>query len=273
MTHIILGYDGSSSAHAALDWVAARCAVDDGLVTLVEVQSPWSGGSARTVPTALDAAAEELRERAPAIRVVASRMRGVVATELAEAGGGADLLVMGVHRGSSLRTPLGGILPLRVTARARLPVVLVPVAWTSAAGAVTVGVDDDTSSDAAIAFAAGEADRIDRPLRLVHAWLMGTPDLQSGKGVPQAPRLVESIHRALLEAAASPLRQSRARPVETVLVRDNPSAALAAAALDSAMVVIGTHHRGPAAGALLGSVGWDLMGELDRPLVVVPATP
>lgn len=269
MAHIILGYDGSSGAHAALDWIAARCAAEDALVTLVEVQSPWAVGSARTAP-GLDAAAEELRERAPRARVVASRLRGAVATELTDASGDGDLLVLGVHRGSYLRTLLGGTLPLRVTARAQLPVVLVPAAWRPTAGAVTVGVDDDSSSEAAVAFAAGEAERSGRPLRLVHAWLMGTPDLQGRAAEPLSPRLVENTHRLILEAAAASLRERSARPVETVLVRDNPSAALAAAASDSAMVVVGTHRRGPAAGALLGSVGWDLVGELDRPLVVVP---
>src|SRR3546814_854434 len=164
------------------------------------------------------------------------------------------------------------MLPLRVTTRARLPVVLVPVAWRPTEGAITVGVDDDSSSEAAVAFAAAEADRLGRPLRLVHAWLMGTPDLRGRVAEALSPRLVENTHRAILEAAASPLRQTGARAVETVLVRDNPSAALTAAAGDSAMVVVGTHRRGPAAGALLGSVGWDLVGELDRPIVVVPAT-
>src|SRR3546814_4192238 len=103
-------------------------------------------------------------------------MRGTIATELADAGEDADLLVMGVHRASHLRSLLGGMLPLRVTTRARLPVVLVPVAWRPTEGAITVGVDDDSSSEAAVAFAAAEADRLGRPLRLVHAWLMGTPD-------------------------------------------------------------------------------------------------
>jgi nucleotide-binding universal stress UspA family protein len=65
--------------------------------------------------------------------------------------------------------------------------------------------------------------------------------------------------------AADVIVSSRARAAVAELIVE---AALAAAA---GLIVVGTHGRGPAAGAILGSVANDLLRLSDCPILVVPA--
>ena len=125
MESIILGYDGSETARSALEWVTQRCRHHDVRATIVEVATAWMGDSQKHEDD-IENAAETLREAAPHTRVITARVSGSVAVELADMSQGADLLVLGVRRGARLRSLLTGMLPLRVTVRAKLPVVLVP---------------------------------------------------------------------------------------------------------------------------------------------------
>ena len=72
------------------------------------------------------------------------------------------------------------------------------------------------------------------------------------------------------EAVTAMTREHPGLVVEATLVRDNPAAALTSQAPRSSLVVIGTHRRGLLTGWLLGSVAWDLVGELGDPICVVP---
>lgn len=271
MERIVLGYDGGVAASAALEWTIDRCRARPAHVTIVEVDSAWevAGGVG---PSDLDAAADAVRQRAPGTELATVRVRGGVVSALADFGAGSDLLVIGVHRGSHVRAMLTGMRPTRLAARATRPVVLVPAGWTFSSGPVTVGVDDDDSSVEALVFAAREAARDHRALRLVHAWLMSSPDLRSPGAPPRSPYDMERAHRGILAEAERVAEESAGPGVEidSILVRDNPTSALSRSVPGSALVVIGAHGRGPAAGMLLGSVAWDLIGELDRPLCVVP---
>lgn len=269
MERITLGYDGTRDARSGLDWVIDRCCTRDAQVTIAEVSAP--GYEADATGGSLDDAARSVRERAPGTRAITARVRGDIAIELADIGMGADLIVLGVHPDARLRALMSRMLPLRVTARSRLPVVLVPHGWQPRRGTVVVGIDDDDSSSPAVDFALREAIAVGSPLHLVHAWLAGLPSSPLRRDRTDSSTTALEVHRRILARAARYARDKEpGLELAERLVRDNPVSALSHRAHEATMVVIGSHGRGPVAGALLGSVGWDLLGSISTTLCVVP---
>jgi nucleotide-binding universal stress UspA family protein len=137
---------------------------------------------------------------------------------------------------------------------------------------VTVGVDDDPSSDEAIGFAAREALAAGARLRMLHAWMMPTPVLEGSMALLASPLEVKEEHRRILKNAVRRVEETHPQlEVEGHLVPEYAGTALTRAAESSSLVVIGTHRRGIFAGAVLGSVGADLIGRTACPVAVVPA--
>ena len=58
--------------------------------------------------------------------------------------------------------------------------------------------------------------------------------------------------------------------IEQILEQTNPSSALLRAARGASLLVMGTHHRGLVKGALLGSIGQDVLAQSRIPVCVVP---
>ncbi len=164
-------------------------------------------------------------------------------------------------------------MPLRLTRLARIPVCLVPAGWVESREPVTVGIADDRSSDAALAFAADEASHSRAPLRIVHAWLMPAPAFTAGPVlVDPMPEAVVAEHRQTLTAAVERVTDRQpAVDLETELVRDSDAAALLRFADRASLLVIGTHRAGLLSSALLGSVAQDVLWRAECPVCVVPS--
>jgi nucleotide-binding universal stress UspA family protein len=152
-----------------------------------------------------------------------------------------------------------------------VPVVVVPDDWTATEGRVLVGLDDDESSAAALHLAAREAHATGGGLTLLHAWQMPVPTMDGEVAVLASPIEQKAAHRRILDTAGDVLRAAYPDvPIELILVNDNPPSALLIEARRSSLLVIGTHHRGPLTGALLGSVGQDIVAQSRIPICVVP---
>ncbi len=148
---------------------------------------------------------------------------------------------------------------------------MVPAAWVDAGDPVTVGIADDSSSRAALEFACREALVTSTSVRLVHAWLMPTPSAQGAVALVIDPESELSRHRALLDDAVQQVLEAHPRlSVQGELVRDSRSAALLKFSTSSSMLVIGTHHHGPVAGALFGSVAQEILWRAECPVCIVP---
>ncbi|WP_194395953.1 universal stress protein [Microbacterium atlanticum] len=270
MERIVLGYDGSPASVSALSWVAARAGREVASVGLVNVV----GRSAKDRASALDqlAHAEEfLRERAPGVGVELHRLEGGTPESLADFAADTDLLVIGINPGHPIRAAMAGAMPLRLSTTARVPVVMVPAAWVDLGEPVTIGISDDDSSSAALAFAAAEADATRSAIRLVHAWLMPTPSFAGTTALALTPDAAMAEHRGTLDAAMSWVTERYPRlELQSELVRDSQSAALLRYGARSSMLVMGTHHRGVLAGSLLGSVVQEVLWRAECPVAVVP---
>ncbi|GAA3641646.1 universal stress protein [Microbacterium awajiense] len=272
MQNIVVGYDESAAARSALEWVADRCADRTCTVVLAMVTSALApAGDHSKNRLALHEAERRVRDRSPGSHVESHRVGGTMPKALVMEADHADLLAIGVHRGRPIRTALGGWMPSRVIARADTPVCLVPDDWSASDEPVTVGVDDDASSDAALMFAAREAEAGGGRLRIVHAWSMPTPTMEGAVALLASPLQVKEGHRQILRDAVRRVRQARPTlDIEERLIAAPPGGALCAEGPRSSMVVIGTHRRGVLEAGLIGSVARDVIGEVDIPVCVVP---
>jgi nucleotide-binding universal stress UspA family protein len=270
MDNIVVGYDGSEPSLVALEWAAARAAERSTSVEIVSVNASDLFDET-IIPDVLHDAERRFRDIAKGALVRSRRVTGHLPGALLEAAEKADLLVIGAHRRRPVRAALTGWRPLRTVARSSVPVVVVPDDWTPKEGRVLVGLDDDDSSSAAIHFAAREAQAAGVGLMLVHAWQMPVPTMDGAVAVLASPIEQKAGHRRILDTVGDDLQAAYpGLAIERVLVNDNPPAALLAEARLASLLVIGTHHRGPVTGAILGSVGQDTVAQSRIPVCVVP---
>ncbi|TQK18843.1 nucleotide-binding universal stress UspA family protein [Microbacterium sp. SLBN-154] len=274
MERILLGYDASDGADAALDWVTDRALRRQARVEVVLITNPFLQDQPRAEED-LARAEQRLRTANPALPVEATRIDGLMPRALTDAAEDADILVIGVDNGHSIREALHGWMSLRVSAMATVPTCIVPSGWTETSGPVTVGLATDRSSDAALTFAAAEAAAAGETLRIVHAWsgpILPTGAPAAAAATASAPRAVRAQHEQLMHETIERLqRDFSGLAVDQVLIHDNAVSVLSKAAGDSSLLVLGTHGRGLLAGGFFGSVGQDLIGRLDVPVAVVPS--
>jgi nucleotide-binding universal stress UspA family protein len=266
---IVLGFDGSEASTVALDWVAERAAGRPTHVEIVKI-----GGTLLQDDDGRDIglveAERRVRDRAPDAEIESHRLVGKMPDALLDRARGADLVVVGARRGRAIwSTPRW--MPLRVASRSRTPVAVVPDDWDPTTGRVVVGLDDDDSSGAAVVFAAREAAHAQTPLALVHTWTMPHPQMEGSVALLASPIEARAVQRRILRDAAA--RAQAAHPdlvIEQILEQSNPASALLRAAHGASLLVLGTHHRGPLTGAVLGSIGHDVLSQCRTPVCVVP---
>ena len=288
MTHaVVVGYDGSASAGAAVDWAAAEAARRGSTLALVHstdvtgvLVGPENVSSWLVVPYQDTVARRVLavpHEDAVARRVVEEGMARARKTttevvDVSEVGGAArvltrasetaDLLVVGSRGHGSFTGALLGSVAFAVTARASCPVVVVRGDTSRAPGPgwpVVAAVDGSLEADAATDHAASVAAATDAALHLVSVWQM---------------RAVSWGHRADAEALLEQSRQRVARTypglrVHTRAVEGIISRALAEASRGAGLLVMGSRGRSGFAGLLLGSTSRALVHLAECPVAVV----
>ncbi|PPS67988.1 MULTISPECIES: universal stress protein [Streptomyces] len=136
---------------------------------------------------------------------------------------------------------------------------------------ITAGVDGSQESLAALAWAAREAVRRDRPLRVVHAWRVQTPELIETAVATDADSQAEWVHSAVSEAVGTVTEQHPDLAVTTDVIEGAVADTLVAAAADAEMLVLGSRGYGRIVGFLLGSIGQQVIAEAVRPVVLVRA--
>jgi nucleotide-binding universal stress UspA family protein len=134
---------------------------------------------------------------------------------------------------------------------------------------VIVGTDGSPASHAAVAWAADEALREGRPLRIVHVqepWTLGLPDIPP----PMADEAAAVEAREILQEAAALAVQGRpGLAVETENIQGETVRALRTVAERGGELVLGSRGRGRFAELLLGSTTLRVAGHAPRPVVVV----
>ncbi|CAM5744816.1 putative Universal stress protein [Streptomyces afghaniensis 772] [Streptomyces afghaniensis] len=136
---------------------------------------------------------------------------------------------------------------------------------------ITAGIDGSQESLAALAWAAREAVRRDRPLRVVHAWRFQPHEGLEAGITGDADSQAQWVHTAVTEAVGTVTERHPDLEVTTDVVEGPVVDTLAAAAAGAEVLVLGSRGHGPIVGFLLGSVGQQVIAEATRPVVLVRA--
>ncbi len=253
--HIIVGFDGSPTARAALRWAAAEARLHCAeLVALTAQEGP--GSDATNQPSI----GEEATDGYP---VTMRSVRGDAAAALITASAAAGLLVVGSRGQNPLVGLALGSVSRRCVEHASCPVVVVrSQPRRRASGArVVVGVDMSGHSRAALRIAAEEARLRDAQLDVVHAvyWdPTGTALLRAA-----FDQLVEWGHR--LVAAELTATGVTGNPV--VLPGHAPDVLVQHSA-DADLLVLGPSGHSAVAGFALGSVSDHCVRHAECPVMI-----
>jgi len=139
-------------------------------------------------------------------------------------------------------------------------------------GAVVVGIDGSEHSSRALTWAADQADRDRRPLVIMHAlsgvdpyWMVQpVVDVQALKA-----SMVDGAEQLLAAARDAVASEHPALDVAVGSRSEDPRHLLIEASEHAAMVVVGSHGRGPVKRLLLGSVSVGLTRHARCPVAVV----
>lgn len=267
MYRITIGVHSGGAASTAVDWVIGWHRAQRAQITLVTAFD-YLVDEVDIDVAILEREAGRIRAALPDARVEIAMADGSVPGVLERSSHEADLLVVGSHRTRHVRSVLTGRLPLRIAEHAACPVVVVPDDWQPRSGSIVVGVGDDESSDAAVAFAAVQAADLGVDLRVLHAWSLPTPSAELPALVID-PAELRSAHGDRLAEVAGGLRE-RGLQVRESLHEGAAGFALVALAADAGLVVVGTHRTGPIGELLVGSTAASLIRDSRTPVCVVP---
>jgi len=267
---ITVGVDAEEASAIAVDWAirqARRTPVALTLLTAIDMLLDVATDAGQH----LEREAERVRAEAPGTEVATAVVEGSIHQTLRTYSERSDLLVIGSHRSRHWRSVLSGNLPARVASTAGCPVVVVPDDWQAREGRVLVGLDDDTSSDDALDWAAATAEASGCELEILHGWMRPDPPTDPVSLYLSAPPELKQAHRETLSAAAERIRADHPKlRVRETLFDGPPASGLSIEARAAELVVIGSHRRGPLVGIVLGSVARELLRFADAPVCVVP---
>lgn len=207
------------------------------------------------------------------VRVIGGASAARELHQLAEAEGGAMIVIGSTHRGAVGRAALGSI-GERLLNGAPCAVAVAPGGFAGrehfGLGIVGVGYNGTHESKLALETATHLARLLDAKLRLIGVAALIA---DSGGIAPAADPL--SFFKVLRGDQEKQLEEAKASlpddvEAESVLQDGNPAAVLAAQGVELDLLVLGSRGYGPLRRALLGSVSAEVMEEAPCPVLVVP---
>ncbi|WP_460772619.1 universal stress protein [Microbacterium sp. GXF7504] len=271
---IIVGVTDAAASRRAVDWASRRARELGQRVLLFAVVGGAVGavGERELVDRVVTTAEERLtafaREiAATGVEVEPRVTHGDPVGLLVEASKDAALLVIGSEpRGRGRRGQHGA----RIAAAAHCPVVVVPEPGDEQRHGVVVGVDGSETSNAAIAFAAAEAERLREPLRVVAAWMPVAVPGDFGVYPEVYLSDLEGITRGNVDRVVEAVAASHpGLEVSAHVDEGDPAGVIGDHAATASLVVVGSHGRSGIARFLLGSVSEEVLAHLAAVTAVV----
>ncbi|HEX6970404.1 MAG TPA: universal stress protein [Micromonosporaceae bacterium] len=276
---ILVGYDGSPHADAAIEWAFDEAARTGRPVELVHAFQwpitpamvatpeyyPYEAVREQAEKMVADATAK-LAKAHPDVAVSGLMLDGPPAAVLEERSREAALVVLGNRGHGGFAQLLLGSTGVAVSAHAHCPVVIVR-GEARVDRPVVVGVDGSLESLLALRYAFEQAAGRKVPLRVLRAWNMSEPLWSSEDDEPRD--VVEAEQEALDELLAMWRDEYPEVSVAAEVVFDRPSPLLVKASEDAQLMVVGSRGRGGFKGLLLGSVSQQLLHHSHCPVAVI----
>lgn len=283
---VMVGYDGSRGAGAALTWALAEAARRSAPLRLVYVHEwastvvPVPAGQGwpdpqvrREAAAVIDEAVARARTAQPEVPVTGAVIDGPVTATLRKLSEQASLLVLGNRGLGGFTGLLAGSVAVGVATHAHCPVVVVRGCAPSQRP-VVVGVDDSPDADHAIGFAFEQAAARSVDLVAVRAWQPPPVPWRSDlRPLAYDADQLETAERTLAGQALHGWPDKH--PQVSVNIRLMPGTAahaLVTASAEAQLVVVGSRGRGGFRGLLLGSTARQLIHHAHCPVAVVRDT-
>ncbi|GGM68004.1 universal stress protein [Dactylosporangium sucinum] len=272
---VVVGYDGSAEALAAVDWAAAEAERAQAQLQVVNAyRVAWPGAyydiapemteaTARSAEELVAEAVDRVRGRGTGLDVIGTAVDALPAATLLDVGdAGARLLVVGNRGAGGLTNLVMGSVSQQVATHAHVPVAVVRGRTTATDGPVVVGTDDSPGSDTALGLAFEAARARGAGLVAIRAHVP-----------PIRPVLPLSEIRAQEHAAldASLARWAGKYPdvvLEARVAVGRAAKVLVGVSHTAQLVVVGSRGHGGFTGLLLGSVGQQLMHHAECPVLI-----
>ncbi|BCY09393.1 universal stress protein [Actinoplanes sp. L3-i22] len=268
---IIIGYDGSPLARAALDWTLdeadrTHCPVELFYADEWPAWTPTGGASSgpdrpdsyavEVIGGMMERALATARQTHPMVDVTTKTVRAFPGPALIDRSRRARLIVVG-GRGHSAVADLLGSVSSAVSAHAHCPVVVIRGAASSNAR-VVAGIDGSALATPVLDFAAAQASARRVPLRVVQAWPLAQ---------------ARDRERDRLDSLVIETRDTFPEiTVESEAIVEHPAAALVRESAAAQLVVVGSRGRNVVQGLLLGSVSQHLLRHSSCTVAVVHDT-
>lgn len=266
MSRVVVGFDGSLAAQAALVWAKAearlRAARLDAVVVVDERRgSPWAVGAELTARDVVQDA-----QVLGGTDITITLMDGKPTDELVRACTPDDLLVVGARGHSGVRAALLGSVTVSCLHHAPCPVAVIRTRQepTGRGRRVIVGLDGSPAARAALQVGAEEARLRGAALQAIHA--VRWDPIGTELVVPSTQQL-RSWGRQLVEQQLAAAGVT-ARPV---VIHGHPEQVLVRHSAQADLLVVGSHGHSALGGLLLGSISTHCAQRARCPLVVVRA--
>lgn len=272
---IVVGVVDTKASHASLAWAMDRAARRKLPVQLVHaVDSRWldeSVGSNEVIRAAanelLSKTAAYAGELEPTVQVKTFLFSGSPGQALRKHSKGASMVVIGTGH----NWPGGPVADraLQIAAVAQCPVAVVGEQDMTGRRGIVVGADGSEESTQAVSFAAAEADKDSQELAVVHAVLARPLIHRAMPAADVAETILEGERIVLAETVAGLAENYPDVVVHQVLVSNNePAEALANAAAEARLLVLGSRGRGSFKRLLLGSTAHTVLRSLPCPTII-----
>ncbi|MDQ7910734.1 universal stress protein [Phytohabitans sp. ZYX-F-186] len=282
---IVVGFDASDGADAALNWAMAEGArTGTPVVVVYAFDWPTSSAIAGLAPTAwpdhgahdeadrvLAAALSKARESHSGVPVAGAVVPGAASAVLVQRSRGARLVVLGGRGAGGFADQLIGSTSIGVSAHAHCPVVVVRGSEPAPGAPVVVGVDDSDYAQLAAEFAFAAAASRGTSLRVIRSWEPPSARWRPSGYNPDAQ--IAAQHEETAEFVAA-WRDKYPRVTASIhVVAGRPAEALIEASRGAQLAVVGSRGRGGFRGLLLGSVSQQLLYHAECPVAIVRSLP
>jgi nucleotide-binding universal stress UspA family protein len=265
---VVVGVDGSETALRAVSW-AAREARRRGAPLRIVHAAPYVDGNAageRHASSILRVAHTVAGRAAPGLPVVIERLGGPMPRSLADAGAGAQLLVVGMTGGNRLDDVLLHAAALKVCELAPCPVAVVRCRHglvPADGGPVVLGLEDLVAGALAVTAAFADAQRHASHLVVLHA---------GGATRSSHPRYHPggaTFEHALLEGLGPWRSRHPSVPVDVKLMSGAAATCLLEASARARLVVLGTRARKTPGRLVVGSTSRTVLRGSSCPVLLV----
>jgi nucleotide-binding universal stress UspA family protein len=134
---------------------------------------------------------------------------------------------------------------------------------------IVVGVDGSKGSQAALRWAAAEAEATHASLRVIMTWHISGFAYSGGLPLPSDIDFAGAAQQALDNEIREVIGTSPPFPLTATVLEGLPAQVLIDAAADADLLVVGSRGHGEFAGMLLGSVSQHCVSHASCPVVVV----